>query len=465
MPLFNSIIRSSKRIKINKGQLNKVRLRPHCIGPHVESSRAVQSTVTSSNIVGQIFKNTKDNIHDLSATMSIGGTETAIDDFEGYADSAALQAEWVETNQAAVLEEVIVSPNESSTKSARFSLQVAADEWVNTIAEVDFTGKKFTFDFIQTVGGEAASFDFFIGDGADTKSVNISAEFSQVWSTIEILESDMVNDGATSPDITAITDIGFRVADRGIGEFFYIDNLTHAVGTGSAELKLFDLGTSLPSPAATLDGGTQYTTLGDLGITGIQASSVTVPLNAGINLYHVDGFAAGIAPEIPANALLNIGNYYAFTINYVDVDVDVYGPDASFGVKYYRDGYAFTAANESAAITRIGDGLNHLMFIISFIQDVEVRGIEVRYYDSSGNEVLSDILSSSTIYIEDTNMDIKSAIMLPSNGLGTTALDISSAPESAEAGSKVEIYYSSAPNDAVDSICLCVTWGNGGVEV
>ena len=48
---------------INKGQLNKYRLRPAILNEHAESSREVQSVVTATNIVGQIFKASQDNIN------------------------------------------------------------------------------------------------------------------------------------------------------------------------------------------------------------------------------------------------------------------------------------------------------------------------------------------------------------------------------------------------------------------
>jgi len=450
---------TSKRVKINKGQLNKLRLRPHRIDGHVESSRTIQGIVTSTNIVGQIFKASADNLESLNLTMSIGGTETSIDNFESYADSAELQAVWEESNRVATLEEVIVSPNSSSTKSAKFNLRTLADEWINTIAGTDFTGKKFTFDFLQTIDGTTGSFEFFIGDNAETKSINISAQFAQNWETIEILESDMVDDGATSPDMTAIITIGFRVSDNANNEFFYIDNLTHAVGEGSVELKLFDLGASLPAVGVTLSDGTQYTTLGDLGVTGVQASSVTIPLRPGINLYHVEEFAAGIGKEMPSNVLINKDNFYAVTINYIDVDADVYGVDSSLGIKYYRDGYAFTATNESSAITRIGDGLNHIMFLVPHITDVYVTKIGVTFYDSSGNEVVSDISSASTVYIEDNNMKVIVSPLQTSNGVSSAVFDLETKPVFVPEGSKIEIYYSSGSGeDAVDSICLSASW-------
>lgn len=85
---------NSKVLFINKGQLNKAKVRPHAINEHVESSRSVIGTVSSGNIVGQIFKASQDNINQFGVTME-SAAGVAIDNFESYANSAALQIEWV----------------------------------------------------------------------------------------------------------------------------------------------------------------------------------------------------------------------------------------------------------------------------------------------------------------------------------------------------------------------------------
>jgi len=74
---------------LQKGQLNKLRLRPQIMNEHAESSRNIQGTVTSTNIVGQIFKASQDNINGINLTLeSAAGAD--FDDFESYADDAAV---------------------------------------------------------------------------------------------------------------------------------------------------------------------------------------------------------------------------------------------------------------------------------------------------------------------------------------------------------------------------------------
>ncbi|MCP4279096.1 MAG: hypothetical protein GY776_03695, partial [Alteromonas sp.] len=44
------------KLSVQKGQLNNLRIRPAILNEHMESSRQIQGVVTTSNIVGQIFK-------------------------------------------------------------------------------------------------------------------------------------------------------------------------------------------------------------------------------------------------------------------------------------------------------------------------------------------------------------------------------------------------------------------------
>jgi len=56
---------NSDSFLINKGNLNKLRLRPRILNEQVESSKTLQATVTATNIVGQIFKASQDNINGI----------------------------------------------------------------------------------------------------------------------------------------------------------------------------------------------------------------------------------------------------------------------------------------------------------------------------------------------------------------------------------------------------------------
>ncbi len=463
---FSTLNGSSKRVLVNRGRLNKVRLRPHTVGEHVESSREIQATVASGLIAGQAFQPAIDNIHGLGVTLAIGGTATDIDNFELYADSAALRLKWIKTGQNADLEEVIVSPNSSSSKSMALKMKNAGDEWAFTFAApVDMTNQQIAFDSLQTVPATTASVDLFLSDGTNTKSVNISTQFPNLWTTSNILESALSDDGGTSPTITAITKIGFRVRTNKNNEFIYIDNMTYSLGEGNVTAKLYNMGASIPvSGVTSIDDGTQYTTLGDLGISGVQVASIDITLRPGINSYHLEDFSAGVAKEIPANVVLTPNNYYIFTLTYVDVNVSVYGPDTSFAIKYYTNGFAFTTPNTATAITAIG-AYSDLAFTLEAVaSDSWVSHVEFQALDSSGEKVTPHIESRVTVYVENAEMTKDAPIVMDGNGLPSFVVDLKEKPARVMPGGKVECYYTSAPNDTVDSIVFLQRHYDKGVD-
>jgi hypothetical protein len=432
---------------VSKGQLNKLRLRPQILNEHAESSREVQGTVNASTIVGQVFKASQDNINGLMLTLESAAGVT-LDDFESYADSAALQLVWVKggTNEA-LLETAIV---ESGSKSMNLPLGILNDDWVDTISSTDYTGTTFEFDYYQDVPFSLAKVAFFIGDGANTKALQLPINATAQWIHFSIDETSMVEDGATT-DVSAITKIGFRVDDRQPNADGYVDNLTATAAPGSISLKLWDMGTSIPVSATTsIDDGTQFTQLGDIGFTA-PAAAITLPLEGGKRLYVVKNFVAGVALEIPSNTVLTVGNYYLVTLNYVDTNVDVFGPDTSFLTDYYTSGYAFTAPNESTAITAVGP-YSDLMFGILSTQDVYLTGF-FQFIDAiPGNNSLVNI------FVEDLNMAITDIITIGVRAAQEIEADISIRPMPMEKGGKFELYYNDDATDSVSGIGLSMAY-------
>ncbi|GAH05540.1 unnamed protein product, partial [marine sediment metagenome] len=131
---------------------------------------------------------------------------------------------------------------------------------------------------------------------------------------------------------------------------------------------------------------------------------VNLSLLGGKRLYHINAFVAGVALEIPTNELLNLGNYYAITINYVDTELNVYGTNSSYSIQYYTNGYAFTTPDEATAITAVGE-YNDCMFCIFSTQDVYVNTM-LKFYDADPNG-----LATESVFIEDKNMCITGIIL------------------------------------------------------
>ncbi|GAG10830.1 unnamed protein product, partial [marine sediment metagenome] len=141
---------SGRTFTINKGQLNKYRLRPAILNEHAESSREVQASVTNGLIVGQIFRASQDNINGLLSTIESAASES-IDDFESYTNSAGLQAQWqpTDTNDPALLATVIVKTGD---KSMLLPLDATIlDEWAKTNTVLDLTGYTVSIDWYQTI--------------------------------------------------------------------------------------------------------------------------------------------------------------------------------------------------------------------------------------------------------------------------------------------------------------------------
>lgn len=434
---------------IRKGDLNKIRLRPEIINEHQESSRTAQSTVTSSNIVGQFFKASRDNINSIMLTMQPAGTETDIDTFETYADSAALQVEWNGATNDATLEETIVSPNDSSTKSMRLLTTVLNDTWTNTISTVDLTNALLKFDYRQTALFSNQEIKFFIGDGTNTKSISIGSGSVDAWESFSFSETSLSEDQAGITDVTDITEIGFTVENNSPGGFAYVDNLVSEAAPGTVLVKLWDMGATLPVTAVTsLDDGTQYTTLGDIGFNSATSSSISVPLLSGTRVYHLDDFVAGAAKEIPTNSLITKDNYFAITIEHVDTDVNVYGSDPTFATQYYNNGFAFTAPDDSTAVTAIGE-FNDLMFIVMSADEVFILKAELKFNSTPGDN------SQLTVFVEDINMQITNAAIMHEHKPSIIETEeMGRAPAILSPGGKFEAYYDDDASDSITNAIL-----------
>jgi hypothetical protein len=364
---------------IQKGVLNKLRIRPEILNEQQESSREVKGTVNSSTIVGQIFKASQDNINSVNLAME-SAAGTTFDDFESYANDAALQAAWIatEANHKAELETTIVHGGSQSMRLDVEGADIVGDEWEKTFTTTDFTN--FTGQFWMYCNKEFkdVKMKVFVEDAsANTSSASIVQSDKNVWTKIVIDVNSLVADGGTAADLTDIVGIGLRVEKEKRDGYVYIDDMISVPPPGSVKVKLWDMGTTEPVTGVTsIDDGIQYDYLGDLGITGVQLSEVDVDLIGGFRIYHIENFVAGVALEMGSNQLLTVGNFYAITINYVDTDTQIYGSKNTEAVRYepsgyYTNGYAFTAPDEATAITKVGDYAD-LMFTIFSTQNVYV---------------------------------------------------------------------------------------------
>jgi len=451
---------------ITKGQLNKIKVRPAILNEHAESSREIMDVVESGVIVGQIFKASQDNINGIGLTLE-SAAGSPLDDFESYADSAALQVEWVEGTNPALLETTIVKTGD---KSMNLPLDVLADTWTDTVTSVDYTDFTFDLDFYQTVlfGLGGADVSFFVGDGTNTKSITLPVNEINSWEHFDININALSEDGGGTTDVTAITKIGFRVDRKRAGQDAYVDNLTATTPPGSVQIKLWDMGTTLPvgdGASFSLADATQYTTLGDVGLNGNTTfSEITLALQGGKRLYEVKTFAAGPALEMPSNVVLTPNNYYAITLHYVDTDVSVYGPDTTFSTDYYENGYAFSTVGEASGnkITTIpgaaGSGaFSDLMFLVYSTQDVYITTFVQRILTSTGAEATPGN-ANVNVFVEDSGMVVTDISTHGSGAIAEIEADHTLRPMYLEKGGKFEIYYSDDFSDDVAIIGLTMAY-------
>ena len=439
---FTEMTENGIKFNVQKGQLNKFDIKARVGNEHVESSREVQGIVNATTIVGQIFKASKDNISALSLTLE-SAADFLLDSFETYADSTALQAEWAETTNPATLETIIVK---GGVKSMSLPLTTNGDEWMLTVAASDFTNHTGTFDFWFDELGAAVS--IFIGDGINTKSTPLAVNNSNEWVHAEVNENALTEDQAGITDVANITKIGFRVDTKNIGSSLYIDNLRATPPPGSIEIKLWNMGPTLPvSGTTSIDSGVQYDKLNN------SVSSVVLPLLGGKRLYHIhNNFTAGAHKNDPLNELLEPNNYYIIELKHIDTDVSVYGPSTSFAYNYYNNGYAFTAPDEATAITGIGE-FSDIMFVIQSMQDIYV--VEAGWSFNNSPNGNSDLF----LFLEDTQMKISGVFVDHSQHPDQNdSKDSSLRPKFLEDGGKAEWYYNDDFTDGVTSVVATMSF-------
>ena len=382
---------------IAKWQLNHLRLRPQIVNEHAESSREAQSIVTSTNKVWQIFKASQDNINSIYLTLE-SAEASIIEDFEAYANDLALQAVWVPSWALNFIETTII---QWGTQSMGIPLTNNWDAFIKTFTAVDYTWYTGSFDFYQTVEFWDATVSVYIEDSSgNSKYSNLAINQANNWTHFDVLEQSMIEDtwNTLDTDPTDIVKIWFRVDNKKIWWIAYIDNLATVPAPGSIGIQLWDMGSTIPeSWVNSIDNWTQYTQIWDIS-SATPVSQFELQLLWGKRLYHLHDFVCWVALEIPSNTLLNPNNYYALVITHIDTNVTVYWPDSSYWIQYYNNGFAFTAPDDTTAITAIWE-FNDLAFSIFSTQDVYL--FESRAVANNPPNWLADYMSS----IEWPNME------------------------------------------------------------
>ena len=472
---------TSKEQNIVKGVINTIKIRPKIQNEHSEPSGEALETVDVATSLGQFFKASQPNINGINLTAQSAATFASMDAITSgggenkagtmeYSDDAALQAEYVKTGAVEAVRSAFTDLSaitQDGSYACKIPTTTATDSWVVTLTSTDLTGVTFSLKFAQTNTYNKAKVAFFVGDGTNTKSFQLSVGEKNIWQTFVFAEGAMsveTEDAtATTPNMSAITKMGFRIDDADVSNFGYADSITYQAEGGSFALELWDFGTSLPVGTGTVDytvAGTQYTELGDRGINGGVVSSLNIQLLGGKRKYHIPKFIAGTASEHPDNTLLTVGNYYGIVAKYVDTDVTLYGADTTYEVDFYENGYAWKAEVADDLIDKIqgatGAGAySDFMFQVFSTQDV---------YITKGNLLLDSTPgenSELTMYTENSDKKIIHVLStLQAGGYGRTERSITTTlrPAFLDRGGKFEAYYNDDPTDSVSKALLVVDY-------
>ena len=411
---YDSPMRISRIFEIERGNLNKFKLYPKTLTEYMDKNSEVQDIVESGVIVGQIIKASVDNIDTISFTAESAEARTEIDDLETgtYANDGALQAVWVKAGTNEAVRELIIIKNPSehgttSNMSMKLNTALSNGEWeattlalpINT-TPLDMTGFAIELDHYQTHNPGQQEIMIYIEDSGAARSVfNLLADDLESWKHFNI----DINAFMGTCDITDVTKIGFDMVTLRPNSFIYIDNINYLIVTGSLDIKLFDLGATLPTgDGASFDltnDATQYT---ELGVNG-NKSAINVALSGGQRIYQVNDFIAGRN----GTTQLTIDNYYAITFNYVDENATIYGYSAT---DKYISGYAFNTTAENVDISQIGGvgSNNDLMFYLfsnipAWIGPTPESGVyHLHFIDANGAQVSPGANASWVTHIENS---------------------------------------------------------------
>lgn len=416
---YDSSIKISRVFELERGNLNSLRIYPKGLNEHQERNSEVQDVVESGVIVAQIAQLSADNIDTLSFTGESAAARTELDNIESgtYANDPALQAVWIKAGtQEAVLESTIIqNPSEhgqSSDRSMKLDTSNNDGEWEATTlnlapnaATIDLTGATIELDHYQTHAPAQQQIMIYIEDGSANRSTfNLLADTTASFKHFNIEVAAFTG----TCDVSDVEKIGFDMVTLRPSSFVYIDNMNYLIVTGTINMKLFHLGSTLPvGDGASFDltnDATQYTELGALG----DKSEIVVSLLGGRHIYHVDDFIAGRN----GTSVLIPGDYYAVTFNYVDEDVSLYGYSAS---DQYINGYVFNTSAENADISQIGGvgSNNDLMFymfsaVSAWIGPTDqADAYHLHFINAAGDLISPGENSSWVTHVEDENGQVQ----------------------------------------------------------
>ncbi len=394
---FKKLSYASELKNIQKGGKNKIKIRPRVLIENMIDDTNDVKELGAGGVtdVGQIFKltggiKTLDRIH-LTLEAIAGGAIQLIDDFESFADTAALRGTWVPndtTNSPNILETSIFQEGSQAMKCDLLNKQKSKnDSFIKTFGSNQdwstFNGIQFQF---RNDGNSVIEIHIEDSSG-DASKQTITVSNQGVFEFNQLDFADFVPVATISADLSSIKKIKFFVKTAVIAPF-YIDiiELFSSQSFGTVDVELHDFGT---------DGSpTQLVT---------PTQTETISLESGKKIYEIPFEVENLTPN----------NFFGIVItNASAATVKVFGKSGS---DLYTNGFAFSSTNDlDIASTGSGDDL----FFLTFALDKAIfNGIRFVANGDTGQGKIN-------VFINDNASGKgKSALFLGETFLGRTEID------------------------------------------
>lgn len=333
------------RMSIGSNQQSTILWQPSVLTEnHLTVSNDVIGTVDGSTpLVGQVFKASADNVQEIALKLSASAPNPAtLEDFESYANDAAIQAAWVSSDATYTQVSLDTGVFYAGSKAMKIRLDKNPRALNDKVTRTFSTNQNWSglntlnLAFRQEDTGKIQLRYRIIDENGHSISVLIPmVATDNTWKTYSFSLDNFTQDGGTYPNLAAVRKHEFEIVlnNNGGWKNVWIDHLVLEQDAGTLSLKLYDFGSN--AEPASLSSGTPVTF--DDGSTaktveGILNNPTTIRIDAEKGLF--------------GNTKLTIGNYYAIVLTDLAVSgasVKVHGKTSGG----YTSGKALTSTDGS----------------------------------------------------------------------------------------------------------------------
>jgi len=382
---FKKLSYATEIKQLNKGGSNKITIRPRVlIENQIDDTNEVDDLDGANTDIGQLFRLSPgiDNIERIHIAIkaivagSGAGAVNALDDFESYADTAALQAVWVPSDIPNTPNTLETTLFQEGAKAMRIQSQGAKqksnqDTFTKTFGTPEDWSERTGIQF-QFRRDASWLVEIHLEDSAGGESKHVITVSQQgVYELVKLNFADFLSVGSTPADLTDIKKVFFFIKTPIATSEFYIDKIetfTDAGGGGggtTVDLELRDHGTD-PSPT-------------DLG-TLLQ--TITIDLETGEKIYEITVAETGLTPN----------NFYSIVLTNTTATSVIW--KGKTGGDTYSSGFAFKSTDDSN-ISEVGVGNDDFHFLI-FARDKAIfNGIRLVANGDTGESMFNIFINDN----------------------------------------------------------------------